>query len=108
MASEEQILAPQFQLESVPASTNNESHDDGRGSPLPPLGSATTNQAQLDFSQNDHDPKFERHATFGSTESGTLDSTAKEFALQPQDVGFGAWSYVAAAFAMYIVVWGKT
>ena len=26
--------------------------------------------------------------------------------LQPQDEGFGAWSYVASAFAMYIVVWG--
>lgn len=26
--------------------------------------------------------------------------------LQPMDKGFGAWSYVAAAFAMYIVVWG--
>lgn len=27
--------------------------------------------------------------------------------LQPRDEGFGAWSYVAGAFAMYIVVWGK-
>jgi len=26
--------------------------------------------------------------------------------LQPIDRGFGAWSYIAAAFAMYIVVWG--
>lgn len=26
--------------------------------------------------------------------------------LQPIDTGFGAWSYVAAAFSMYIVVWG--
>lgn len=27
--------------------------------------------------------------------------------LQPMDQGFGAWSYVAATFAMFIVVWGK-
>ena len=27
--------------------------------------------------------------------------------LQPMDKGFGAWSYVAATFAMYIVVWGE-
>ena len=26
--------------------------------------------------------------------------------LQPVDKGFGAWSYVAAAFSMFIVVWG--
>ena len=26
--------------------------------------------------------------------------------LQPMDEGFGAWSYIAAAFSMYIVVWG--
>ncbi|KAL9103039.1 MAG: hypothetical protein Q9163_001869 [Psora crenata] len=28
------------------------------------------------------------------------------YALRPIDGGFGAWSYVASAFAMYIVVWG--
>ncbi|KAB5575271.1 hypothetical protein GE09DRAFT_1264490, partial [Coniochaeta sp. 2T2.1] len=27
--------------------------------------------------------------------------------LQAQDGGFGAWSYVAAAFSMYIAVWGE-
>ena len=27
--------------------------------------------------------------------------------LQPMDGGFGAWSYVASAFFMYIVVWGQ-
>jgi hypothetical protein len=30
-----------------------------------------------------------------------------EATLQPVDEGFGAWSYVASAFAMYIVVWGE-
>lgn len=27
--------------------------------------------------------------------------------LQPADEGFGAWSYAASAFAMFITVWGK-
>ena len=35
------------------------------------------------------------------------DEAAGAFYLQPVDKGFGAWSYVASAFAMYIVVWGK-
>lgn len=33
--------------------------------------------------------------------------TDNAFELQPIDKGFGAWSYVAATFAMYIVVWGE-
>ncbi|KAF2436221.1 MFS general substrate transporter [Tothia fuscella] len=37
---------------------------------------------------------------FGESGQGSV------FTLQPVDEGFGAWSYVASAFAMYIVVWG--
>ena len=40
-------------------------------------------------------------------ELGNFDETAQGFSLQPVDGGFGAWSYVASAFAMFIVVWGK-
>ena len=40
-------------------------------------------------------------------ERGKLDELAQSFTLQPVDEGFGAWSYVASAFAMFIVVWGK-
>lgn len=41
-------------------------------------------------------------------ERGNFDEIAQSFSLQPVDEGFGAWSYVASAFAMFIVVWGKT
>lgn len=40
-------------------------------------------------------------------ELGNFDETAQGFSLQAVDEGFGAWSYVASAFAMFIVVWGK-
>lgn len=40
-------------------------------------------------------------------ELGNFDETAEGFSLQPVDKGFGAWSYVASAFAMFIVVWGR-
>ena len=40
-------------------------------------------------------------------ERGNFDDLAQSFTLQPVDEGFGAWSYVASAFAMFIVVWGK-
>ena len=40
-------------------------------------------------------------------ERGNFDEIAQGFSLQPVDEGFGAWSYVASAFAMFIVVWGK-
>ena len=42
----------------------------------------------------------------GILELGNFDETAQGFSLQPVDEGFGAWSYVASAFAMFIVVWG--
>ena len=41
-------------------------------------------------------------------ELGNFDETAQGFSLQPVDEGFGAWSYVASAFAMFIVVWGMS
>ena len=41
-------------------------------------------------------------------ERGNVDEIAQGFSLQPVDEGFGAWSYVASAFAMFIVVWGKS
>ena len=44
----------------------------------------------------------------GILELGNFDETAQGFSLQPVDEGFGAWSYVASAFAMFIVVWGMS
>ena len=42
-----------------------------------------------------------------SMEMGHSNDSTKVFTLHPQDMGFGAWSYVASAFAFYIVVWGE-
>jgi hypothetical protein len=42
-----------------------------------------------------------------SLEFEKFDETTNVSTLHPVDGGFGAWSYVAGAFAMYIVVWGK-
>ena len=39
---------------------------------------------------------------------GAFEASGKVYTLQPVDEGFGAWSYVASAFAMFLVVWGKT
>lgn len=47
-----------------------------------------------------HDPPA------NSLELGKFDETANVVILQPADEGFGAWSYVASAFAMFVVVWG--
>lgn len=46
--------------------------------------------------------------TANSMELDNFDETTNVAILQPVDGGFGAWSYVAGAFAMYIVVWGKS
>jgi hypothetical protein len=60
-------------------------------------------------------PKHSGHSTspsFGQTyasslATGNLEASRLASELQPVDQGFGAWSYVASAFAMYIVVWGE-
>ena len=71
-------------------------------------GYATTTQVHLkpkasnkSLSRHHPDP-----ANNASLELGKLDNKASVYTLQPADEGFGAWSYVASAFAMYIVVWG--
>ena len=71
---------------------------------------ATTTQAKLK-------PKSLADRSSSSTNSGDQSGGSFEMEgfgestnvtkLQPMDQGFGAWSYVASAFAMYIVVWGK-
>ena len=40
-------------------------------------------------------------------EPGNFVENTNSFTLQPVDRGFGAWSYAASTFAMFIVVWGK-
>lgn len=70
-------------------------------------GSATTIQlklhpkAQKSTSISSLEDRPEDVELFGS-ESDALHSSS----LQPADEGFGAWSYVASAFAMFVIVWG--
>ena len=73
--------------------------------------SAITSQVRLE-------PKAPEKLQVGSTQRQDLSSqnivscepngeVSNVYRLQPVDGGFGAWSYVASAFAMYIVVWGE-
>ncbi|KAF2152652.1 MFS general substrate transporter [Myriangium duriaei CBS 260.36] len=45
-------------------------------------------------------------ASLSTVDSDAFKETDTVVELQPVDGGFGAWSYVAAAFSMYIVIWG--
>lgn len=63
-------------------------------------GSATTTQIRLN-------PEVTQDRSSEDTELNNFEEKSNAFVLQPVDKGFGAWSYVASAFAMYIVVWGK-
>ena len=71
--------------------------------------SETTSQVRLG-PKISHDRRSRSRSTHGvkaeKLEQGSLDDVANVYALQPADEGFGAWSYVASAFAMFIVVWG--
>ena len=69
--------------------------------------SRTTSQIRLK-------PKDQQSPSFRSADASkpahfTLEDSDESVShtLQPVDGGFGAWSYVASAFAMYIVVWGE-
>ena len=83
----------------------------GDGSRLPrrPLKgvSTTTVQISLHPKASELDPsKSSWDASIQSLELGEGRDGAKNFTLPPADEGFGAWSYVASAFSMLIVVWG--
>ena len=74
-------------------------------------GSATTTQPRLNPKalpdrRSPSPSLFDRAGAASSLELGEHDDSTNTYYLQPVDEGFGAWSYVASAFAMYIVVWG--
>ena len=72
--------------------------------------SDTTHQARL-VPKSSHSERSRsvsaREPSNEVSELGHFDETANSYNLQPVDEGFGAWSYVASAFAMFIVVWGE-
>ncbi|KAL8691226.1 MAG: hypothetical protein Q9218_003502 [Villophora microphyllina] len=73
-------------------------HDPAR----PLLGaSATTAQVKLKPKSSDNRSSHSN----SSFEMQDFGESVNVSTLQPMDKGFGAWSYVASAFAMYIVVW---
>ena len=72
--------------------------------------SETTNQARLGpkSSQGRRSRSASTQGTVTeASETGQFDETANTYSLRPVDEGFGAWSYVASAFSMFIVVWGE-
>lgn len=73
-------------------------------------GYVTTNQIRLNPKKPSRDPSPStsiQNAPGNTLELGNFDETANVVTLQPVDEGFGAWSYVASAFSMFIVVWGR-
>lgn len=103
--------APQvLEKSSVEASSSGQNADDtprrsSRG------GVTTTTQTWL------YPPKLARDSllttpiydpTSNSFELGSFGETANVATSLPADTGFGAWSYVASAFSMFVVVWGRS
>ena len=73
-------------------------------------GYRTSSQIQLNPKKPSRDPSLStsiHNSPANSLELGKFDETANVVILQPADEGFGAWSYVASAFAMFVVVWGR-
>lgn len=92
---------------SSPASTKETSNDESKNTIRG--RSETTAQVRLvpkiPKSHRSRSPSTQDLPT-NTLELGSFDETAQGFSLHPVDEGFGAWSYVASAFAMFIVVWG--
>lgn len=65
---------------------------------------STTHQARLKRKHPSRGPALSN--PLPNIELDTFGESSNVAELQPVDTGFGAWSYVAAAFSMYIVVWG--
>ena len=69
---------------------------------------ATTVQISLQpKTSNAEPPKSSWETSIQSVELGGSGKNLNAVIVQPADEGFGAWSYVASAFSMFIVVWGK-
>jgi hypothetical protein len=66
----------------------------------------TASQARLKPQPRNHARPSSRDVSPAPRDADAFGETDKSSILQPLDKGFGAWSYVAATFAMYIVVWG--
>ena len=69
---------------------------------------ATTIQISLHpKASNAEPPKSSWETSIQSFEFAGSGENLNAVTLPPADEGFGAWSYVASAFSMFIVVWGK-
>lgn len=86
---------------SAPSSLNAGVERSSRGA------TAAASQVKLRSRPPESHTPFSDEIPMNSLEFGDPE-TAAGFTLPPADTGFGAWSYAAAAFAMYIVVWGNS
>lgn len=87
-----------------------DTHSDESSRRPPRIGYPTTNQIRLDSkaSRNNEPSEVDQAgSTAPGIELGQVSDGRLAFKLPKVDEGFGAWSYVAGAFAMYIVVWGQ-
>ena len=74
-----------------------------------PGASRTTSQIKLSSKERQHlSSPSEHDAEDASILPRSEDRGRYQTSLQPMDSGFGAWSYVASAFSMYVVVWGQS
>ena len=79
---------------------------DPDGSTFSMKGASTTTYIPPKLKRKSADENPKDSAT-SVLEFGDFEETEKVYTLQPIDGGFGAWSYAASAFAMFIVVWGE-
>ncbi|KAK3176619.1 hypothetical protein OEA41_007942 [Lepraria neglecta] len=112
-APAEQVLESalgQIPSQSTLARDKSPSHRPSNNEKQPIRGrSETTNQVRLGpkYSQGRRSRSVSTQGVSNEApENGHFDETTNAYTLQPVDEGFGAWSYVASAFAMFIVVWG--
>lgn len=75
----------------------------------PQSGSPTTFQVDLGTLQRNDQESANLDSTrpFEGSPDGERGSKNVSV-LQPADEGFGAWSYAASAFAMFVPVWGES
>ena len=95
----------------LPAALPNNVLSDPPRRPMRGVNTTTSSQPKLrniDPKQSASSASNADSPTANISDLGAFEASGKVYTLQPVDEGFGAWSYVASAFAMFLVVWGNT
>ena len=102
-AIELDLAKPEGSAENVLDSTLGEAATRNVQQPLIGAYNATT-QVSLNANESGGDHGSGDYTNLRGMEK--FEETLEAVRVQPQDEGFAAWSYVASAFSMFIVVWG--